>query len=236
MNASAMRQIVAAALAVAGAGLFGCGGAVEPQCSVGRASFDGSTGSHALTYTLKPGQNATQTCAQLEVGRAGLWKFYPNGFTEKGLVGLRMDLAGALVADEGARVTVNKATSLGDFAAFNPEADGFCPVPSPSMAEVVLEAPAERHAWEWSNLRIHNTESIPGTHFFADLKYTVDTCSANYGVEGIWPVIECSEDKDCDPNPDRSVGRTQGSGLNPLFPVKCHATAGICVLNGAVPQ
>jgi hypothetical protein len=213
-----------------------CASQPDPQCSVGRASIDGSTGSHAVVYTLKDGQDATRACAKLTSGKVGLQKFYPDGPNRRGTLGMRVDTAGELLADESSRVTVNNANALGEFSANAPAADGFCQVPSLSLAEVVLEMPAQRLAWEWSNVRVYNTAAIPGTQFAAELKYTEDDCTAEYTVKGIWPVVSCKTDSACNPKPNPDAGQTRGSGINPLFPVKCDSAVGICVLAGEVPS
>ncbi len=215
--------------------LASCASQPDPQCSVARATIDGSTGSHALVYTLKPGQDAAASCAKLTAGRAGLQKFYPEGPNKRGTLAIRAEGAGPLLKDT-ARVRVGQANALGEFTSNTPAADGFCEVPSLSVAEIVLDAPAKRVAWEWSNVRVYNTSAIPGTQFAADLKYTEDACTAEYSVKGIWPVVACKKDSDCASKPNPDAGQTRGSGINPLFPTVCNLAASICVLDGEVPS
>ncbi|HZI08673.1 MAG TPA: hypothetical protein VEZ71_31945, partial [Archangium sp.] len=60
-------------------------------------------------------------------------------------------------------------------------------------------------------------------------------------VKGIWPVVACGtsgkpDEAKCDPRADPAAGRIRGSGINPIFPVKCDPVALFCVLTGEVPS
>jgi hypothetical protein len=155
--------------------------------------------------------------------------------------------------------------SVGPFASEAPGPDNFCDVPTLTPARLDVPAtaaglpdggvlpdggppalPAQSFTYEWSNLRIYNTSGIPGTQFTAELKYTENGCTAEYTAKGIWPVVTCSMKNDagvtvvneaaCDPYADYDAGRLRGSGINPIFPVKCDPVAFICVLTGEVPS
>lgn len=221
--------------------MSGCASKIEPECSVGRATIDGSTGSHTALLELKPGEDATRPCAQLSVINVGLQKMYPNGPSGIGSVILQTEAAGELASDNAERLTSGKPYALGEFTDVSPGPDNFCEVQNVAPATLVFAAagtePAANYAWAWSNLRIFNTASIPGTYFTADLAYTEGTCTANYSVRAIWPVTSCKGDSGpdvslCANKPDVSAGI--GSKINPLFPTKCHPTALVCVLDGEV--
>jgi hypothetical protein len=236
-------------------GLSACGpDQQDPQCVVARAVSDGSTGSFAASYILKEGQDASRACAQLKPEPLGLQKYFSQDPSANDSVGVRSARMGSLLNSNASRLSTegpNDANSVGQLTTSAPGADNFCQVPVLSPARLKAEAtstgtqpqPALSVAYEWSNLRIYNTPEIPGTQFVADLKYTENDCTAEYQVKGIWPVVKCQNSKTkladdtlCDPKPDFSVGRLRGSGINPLFPVKCDPDVKICVLTGEVPS
>ena len=70
----------------------------DPQCVVARATFNGSTGSFAATYQLKPGQDASSACAQLTTERVGLQKYLSEEPGVKDSVALRSKRVGDLLA------------------------------------------------------------------------------------------------------------------------------------------
>jgi hypothetical protein len=219
-----------------------------PQCVVARAVSDGSTGSFATTYTLKEGQNPDLQCARLTSEPVGLQKYYSQDPAAPDTVGVRSARLGKLNADFASRPDPNTSHSLaavGQLASESPGPDNFCDVPqlTPARRDVPATATqtAQSFVYEWSNLRIYNTPGIPGTQFIADLRYTENGCTAEYVARGIWPVVSCAtsgkpDETKCDPYADYSVGRLRGSGINPLFPVKCDPVALICVLTGDVPS
>ncbi len=242
---------LAAAVVTAGA----CGSEPEAPCVVARAVSDGSTGSFATTYQLKEGQNPDLACARLKPEPLGLQKYFSQDPKAADTVGVRSARLGQLLKDFAARLPPgagDSATAVGSFASETPAEDRFCTVPqltptrldvpeSPASDGGVL--PAQDYGYAWSNLRIYNTPEIPGTQFTADLVYTENGCTASYAVKGIWPVVKCQDsttkgpsDALCDPYADYDAGRLRGSGINPLFPVKCDPDALICVLTGEVPS
>ncbi len=237
----------------------------EPQCVVARAVSDGSTGSFATSYILKEGQDPERACAKLKSEAVGLQKYFSKDPAANDSVGVRSAAMGALFRTHASRLAdsaTEEPNSVGALTTQAPGTDNFCQVPELSVARLNLP-PTERGlpdggtlpdggppaqppvnvAYEWSNLRIYNTPEIPGTQFVADLKYTKDDCTAEFQVKGIWPVVRCENSKTkqaddalCDPYADYDAGRLRGSGINPLFPVKCDPDVKICVLTGEVPS
>lgn len=226
----------------------------DPQCVVARAVSDGSTGSFAATYHLKEGQDPSRACAQLKPEPVGLQKYFNQDPAGRDSVGVRSARMGSLLTTNASRLNTSvssDANSVGELTTAAPGPDNFCEVPVLSAARLEAEATStgtEPQAalsvtYEWSNLRIYNTPQIPGTQFVADLRYTENDCTAEYKVKGIWPVVKCQNSKTkladdtlCDPRPDFEAGRLRGSGINPLFPVKCDPDVKICVLTGEVPS
>ncbi|MFY1827596.1 hypothetical protein ACN47A_16870 [Myxococcus fulvus] len=233
-----------AALVLAGCGVED----PEVQCVVARAVTDGSIGSFATVYTLLPGQNPDLQCARLAPEAVGMQKYYSQDPKAPDTVALRSARMGKLLVDFKDRPDLDASHtpySVGPLASEGPGADHFCDVPQLSTTRLEVPAtqtlPAQSFAYEWSNLRIYNTPGIPGTQFKADLRYTENGCTATYQAKGIWPVVGCAtagkpDDVKCDPYPDFAAGRLRGSGINPVFPVKCDPVALICVLTGEVPS
>jgi hypothetical protein len=239
--------------AVALATALGACNMQEPdrQCSVARAVSDGSTGSFAATFTLKEGDpHPDRVCTQLKPEPVGLQKYFSQDPSAPDTVAIRTTRMGNLVNTYKARIdpaTAGDPYAAGALASESPGADNFCDVPELSAANLEVPASstqsAQSFSYEWSNLRIYNTPEIPGTQFIADLRYTENGCTAEYTVRGIWPVVNCGSGTPrkpnealCDPYPDFNAGRLRGSGINPIFPVKCDPVALICVLTGEVPS
>ncbi|WP_224366477.1 hypothetical protein [Hyalangium versicolor] len=237
--------------AVAMAAVLGACNTSDPerQCSVARAVSDGSLGSFAATYALKDGApQPDRPCTQLQAEPVGLQKYFSQDPSAPDTVAIRTKRMGDLLEDFDAQIdpaSAGKPYAVGALASENPGADNFCDVPQLAAARLEVpasgEQPAQSFSYEWSNLRIYNTPEIPGTQFVADLRYSENGCTAEYSVKGIWPVVSCAtsgkpDEAKCDPYPDYSVGRLRGSGINPLFPVKCDPVALICVLTGEVPS
>jgi hypothetical protein len=178
----------------------------------------------------------------------GLQKYFSREASDPDTVAIRTRRMGTLVNQFRTRIDAANAGepyAVGPLASESPGPDNFCDVPelSPARLEVPASAtePAQSFSYEWSNLRVYNTPEIPGTQFIADLRYTENGCTAEYTVRGIWPVVSCAtagrpDEVKCDPYPDFEAGRLRGSGINPIFPVKCDPVALICVLTGEVPS
>jgi hypothetical protein len=221
----------------------------EVQCAVARAVSDGSTGSFATTYTLKTEvPQPDRPCTQLKPEPVGLQKYFNQDPSAPDTVAIRTDRMGRLRTQYASRLEASSdgtPSSVGPLATEGPGPDNFCDVPelAPSRLDVAATEtqPALSFGYAWSNLRIYNTPEIPGTQFVADLSYTENGCTAEYSVKGIWPVVNCAtggkpDEAKCDPYPDFEAGRLRGSGINPIFPVKCDPVALICVLTGEVPS
>jgi hypothetical protein len=221
----------------------------DRQCAVARAVSDGSLGSFAATYTLRDGDpHPDRPCTQLKSESVGLQKYFSQDPAAPDTVAIRTNRMGLLRNQYKPRIdaaTAGDPYAAGALATESPGPDNFCDVPELSPARLEVPATstllAQSFAYEWSHLRIYNTPEIPGTQFIADLSYTENGCTAEYIVRGIWPVVSCAtagkpDATKCDPYPDFSVGRTRGSGINPLFPVKCDPVALVCVLTGEVPS
>jgi hypothetical protein len=237
--------------AVLAASTLGACGAYQqdPQCVVAKGSF-------ATVYTLEAGQDASLACAQLKPERVGLEKYFSQGPGSPDTVAMRSRVVGALLLNTSYQVdpdAPNQANSVGVLTTDAPGPDNFCEVPSLNPTQLVVRSTTggadKSLTYAWSNLRVYNTPEIPGTQFTAELRYTENGCTAEYTVKGLWPVVSCSkeitvdgkkqtvpDEVKCDPRPDPAAGRHRGSGINPLFPVKCDPVALICVLTGEVPS
>lgn len=242
MNLRLMGLGTGAVLVASTLGACGVAEQQDPQCVVAKGAF-------ATVYTLKPGQDATTACAQLKPERVGLDKYFSQDPNAPDTVAVRSRVVGDLLVNKSYTVDADApdqaVNSVGAFTTDAPLADNFCEVPSLNPTHVVMRSTtggaSKSLTYGWSNLRIYNTPGIPGTQFTADLSYAADGCTAQYSVKGIWPVVTCAtsgkpDDTKCDPYPDASVGRYRGSGINPVFPVKCDPVALFCVLTGEVPS
>lgn len=104
--------------------------------------------------------------------------------------------------------------------------------------------PAATYKFEWSNVKFYVTAAVPGTQFSGDLKYTVDDCSFDYQVVGMWPAVYCGGyDDNGDPtyedpsdaacNPCAAKDAVAGSGISPDFATKCDPDLFVCTLRNA---
>lgn len=132
-------------------------------------------------------------------------------------------------------------------------AEAVPPDPMDPMDPGLDALPASTMKYEWSDVKVYVTAASLGTQFAGHLKYTQDTCSAEYNVAGVWPAVSCGVDKDvddgmggmmkitvpqeslCCPSADPLGGRITGSGINPDFPLKCDPDLLLCVLDTADP-
>ena len=53
--------------------------------------------------------------------------------------------------------------------------------------------PAMKVGYEWSNVSFYVSARLIGTQFSADLKYTLNGCTANYKVVGLYPGVSCQK-------------------------------------------
>lgn len=211
----------------------------KPGCPVAHGGF-------ASKYTLTSG---TGDCSQLKGEIVGIEKYNKPG-TNDNTIALRANGLGALAVDRTDPNGANKINSVGKMASVT-TADDFCEVTGLSVAKQDFPAiaqeldpdggvttpaqPALSIAYEWSDVRILVKPIAAGTQYTGNLKYTQDGCTANYKVIGLWPAIECTEDVNCDPNPDLDAGRTVGSGINPSFLQTCDKALGLCMLTQDPP-
>jgi hypothetical protein len=232
----------------------------DPQCMVGKGAFatvytleEGEDASLACAQ-LKPEPVGLEKYFSKEPGGPASVALRPK--TVGDLVAETKATTPKIQLDPDAPF---EPDSVGALTTDAPGADNFCEVPALNPTTQVVtraiaaDGKARNVSYEWSNLRIYNTPQIPGTQFVANLRYSNNGCTAKYKVKGIWPVVDCSREIDadadgdgkkdkvpdeskCDPNPDPKVGRTRGSGINPIFPVKCDPDVKICVLTGEVPS
>ncbi|QRN95367.1 hypothetical protein JRI60_40865 [Archangium violaceum] len=239
-----LRSIGLSTGAVLSAFTLGACGAYQqdPQCVVAKGSF-------ITVYTPKPGQDTSQACAQLKPAVVGLEKYFSEDPSARDTVAIRTQRMGDELAHKDTQVDPDaprQPNSVGELTTDAPGSDNFCEVPSLGTARLesrysgISKAPLSL-VYEWSNLRIYNTPGIPGTQFTAELRYTENGCTADYTVKGIWPVVSCAtngqpDETKCDPKPNPAAGRNRGSGINPVFPVKCDPDVKICVLTGEVPS
>jgi hypothetical protein len=98
--------------------------------------------------------------------------------------------------------------AIGGFSSSKPDDNDFCHVPTLTASQVTVTAqdscqpdpcqpalapePAHDARYEWSNVRVYVTAAANGTQFGADLKYTMDGCSAQYKVVAIYPSVSCA--------------------------------------------
>lgn len=141
----------------------------------------------------------------------------------------------------------HSANALGEFDGSYPDDDSFCSVETFDASSVSLPAieeilddpmtmeedesmpaqPAIDVTYAWSNARFIVSANIQGTQFEADLDYTQDGCTAKYRVRGVYPVVYCETDDEC--NDD-------ANGMNPDFASHCNTDLGFCVLDGDIPS
>ena len=129
------------------------------------------------------------------------------------------------------------------------------PCPEPPPPGPYPGQPATDIQFQWSNVKVYVTPAAEGTQFVADLNYSENiggvSCSAQYKVIGVWPVIDCGEytyddcgelvdavpvDRVCKrqaTDPDTPVGSVL---MNPDYNVSCDPDLFVCVANAPVPE
>jgi hypothetical protein len=117
-------------------------------------------------------------------------------------------------------------------------ADADCPAPATCATDHCVQ-PATSVTYDFSDVRVWVTTAYEGVVFAGTLTYTDENqgCSAQYSMLGLYPLIGCGADADCDPLADPDAGRVTGSGINPDFRdnVRCDLAFGYCVLE-ATPK
>ena len=160
-------------------------------------------------------------------------------------LGVMIDYAetrGVVAVDE----VYYQANAIGPFTDGFPSDEGFCMVNEYEVAQVSLPdipalpddpgspdedesmpaQPAVDVEYRWSDARFVVTADAQGTQFEAELEYRANDCTASYHVVGVYPVVECELDDDCN---------DVNNGINPDFAVHCNTELGLCVLDGPPP-
>ncbi|MFO7562943.1 MAG: hypothetical protein R6X02_09905 [Enhygromyxa sp.] len=171
---------------------------------------------------------------------------------ENAKLAIRPESLGTMIAYAEARGVISgdetfyAANALGSFTAGFPDDEGFCmaeqfepaqvtlpdipeipdDLTTPEVDETQRAQPAIAVEYRWSNARFVVTADAQGTQFEADLDYRRDGCTAKYHVVGLYPVVACESDADCD---------DPRSGINPDFAVRCHGELNLCVLDAELP-
>ncbi len=228
----------------------------KPACPVGHGGF-------AAKYTLKSG---TGPCAELKGDIIGVERYFKKTDDGKSAIAITTSTVGAHVRaaqdeERDVTATTKSLAAFGEMRAEAPDDTDFCYVDtlsntSASIAALPSEAlpdggmtdalPAETYSETWSNVKIYATANAAGTQLTGDYKLTADGCTATYGVEAIWPVVEC-EDEDgnadnklCQNSTDPSghvvpACGSSGACLNLDFKTKCDPDLKLCVNDGAIP-
>jgi hypothetical protein len=228
------------------AGLVACD-QPSPKCNIARGLF-------SARYTLVPGSvTGTGTCGELpgeELYVAAYTQPKP-GSTTPDADNLKIGIVsstqqGIIARADCSGVTSTSAEtpySLGAFVSSKPDKDDFCHVPvlTPSQVTVPEQEscqpdpcyppldpePAHDARYEWSNVRVYVTAAANGTQFSADLKYSVDGCSAQFKVTALYPSVSCAGFPIVDMNP--ATGDDAGAEDGGLF-----ADAGLGGMDGAL--
>jgi len=85
----------------------------------------------------------------------------------------------------------------GTFTAREADADDFCYVSS--LTTMSDSSSGTLLSYATTNMRFLGAASFQGAEFEADVTVTVGTCSADYKVQALSPVVGCENDHDCDP-------------------------------------
>ncbi|MEE9384810.1 MAG: hypothetical protein V3V08_15510 [Nannocystaceae bacterium] len=169
-----------------------------------------------------------------------------NLVIKTGLMGNYEGVALSRGAENQGKSTVARA----EFAASNPDADGFCKVSKfKNGAELELdelEADVDTDTgstsgdaelfpgqeaidWkiDWSEMTMYVTPDAQGTQFTATVEMELNGCEAKFSAVGLYPEVHCEKDKDCE---DKT------NGINPSFDVKCDDDSGMCTLERKMPS
>jgi hypothetical protein len=139
--------------------------------------------------------------------------------------------------------------AAGQFQSQFPDGNDFCYVPTLQPAQEVFSymdggtltaagtpmyPEPTTFGESWSNLKVYVTAAVQGDQLTGTLSRTINSCTVNYTVVGMWPAVPCtSQDPNtgapvpaigmCSPCADPDAGMAVGSGINPNFPVACNA-------------
>jgi hypothetical protein len=108
--------------------------------------------------------------------------------------------------------TAHTPYAFGPFATTYPGSDGFCNVPTLTVAEQDVPAvppmpppadagpeaagtpaiPATTIRYAWDHVRVYATTTAQGTELVGELTYAVDNCTATYHVQALYPKVPCA--------------------------------------------
>lgn len=248
-----LKTSIFSALLAASALVGACVAQPIPPCGVVGANPVAGVYPYAVHFTLEGTPTGTG-CGDLTFDEMGAQKFLPPGGTQA-TIALKLGTIGTPIEDgrvDPADPDAKKVNAIANFTA-NPTA-GKCLANGFSAAEQSFEAssfdrdlpdggtetvplPAYTVKFQFNDLTFTSTTAAPGTVFEGTVVYTLDTCTANYKVEGLWPSHSCDDGNGnpdptlCDPRPDLDAGRAFGSGINPDFKVRCDPVSLHCRLD-----
>jgi hypothetical protein len=244
MRAETLLRI--SSMAALAAGLAACD-QPSPKCNIARGLF-------SARYTLVPGSvTGTGDCGSLpgeELWVQGFTQPKP-GSSAPDPDNIKVGIISTTVNDIKSRAECSGVTStsaetayaLGSFVSSKPDRDDFCQVPVLTPSQVtVAEAeaadcdecqptfpvePAHDVRDEWSNVRVYVTAGANGTQFSADLKRTIDGCTAQFKVTALYPSVACAGYPIVEMNP--ATGDDAGAEDGGLF-----GDAGLGGMDGSV--
>jgi hypothetical protein len=146
--------------------------------------------------------------------------------------------------------------ATGTFASSSPDSNNICHVPTlkPALEDFAYmdggalddagapALPTTNFEDNWSDLQFYVTPAVQGDQFTGNLSRTIEGCTVNYKVVGLWPAINCTlydpntgdlildangnpqpSLLECSPCATPDAGLATGSGINPNFPIACTA-------------
>src|SRR5262249_30711756 len=93
------------------------------------------------------------------------------------------------------------------------DASGLCIVEGSSIGQQQLDGVLV--SYEFRRAQVVDLLTVQGTEILAEVTVTRGDCSRSYEVLGLWPLVSCTTQADCDPLPDPDHGRPNGSGVLP---------------------
>jgi hypothetical protein len=209
---------------------------------------------YAVHFTLV-GTPTGMGCGDLTFDEMGAQKYLPPG-EKVATVALRLGAIGQAIEDgraDPADPDAKKVNAIGSITTLYP-VSAKCTINNFSAAEQAFEAssidkdlpdggtetvPLAPYTvkYQFGDLTFGETTTVPGTVFEGTATYTLDNCTANYKIDGLWPSISC-DDGNGNPDPqacvataDLDAGRAVGSGINPDFKTKCDPVSLHCRLD-----
>jgi len=226
-----MKNLIKASAALMSLSLFGCFNAQPtPPCAVGHGGY--------AAQLVKLTGPATGTCVR-NADIIGVQKYRQEDGTQD--IYLKPESISAFQYLSGVPPLGGDYTSLsiGDLPANEPNAEGFCTVPSLTPATGATFAgfdgngdavPGPELTYTFSNVDFYVQGSTAGTQFRADLTIADNAggCTATYEVRAMYPVIFCNDlREEGDINTPREQNCSEvdhvwsGVSVNPLFATTC---------------